>query len=132
MSVSNALQRAIYELLIGDAAVSAFVGDRVCDAPPSTVQSPCITFGPSDVVFDEEVCSSGRVETVQLDLWSDAQDGKREVKAMCDAVKRALDGAEPSLIDGQLIAMQVLSMRVFDDPGGGYHGVVPVECTIED
>lgn len=131
MSLSNAIQRAIYQLLIADTAVAAIVGTRVSDGPFSDETTPSITFGPSDVEFDEALCADGRVETVQLDLWSDAQDGKREVKALCDAVKAALHNAEPTLDTGSMIAMRVTAIRVMDDPAGGYHGIVTVECTAE-
>lgn len=132
MSESNALQRLIFERLSSFAAVTAIVGTRIADAPPSTLAQPSITFGASDVVPEDFTCFSGRVETIQIDCWSEAQDGKREVKALTDAVYHALHlySAEP--VDGALVLMRVTLMRVLDDPAGGHHGVVQVEADLED
>lgn len=131
MSLSNAIQRAIFERLVASPAVAAIVAGRVYDAPPSTVQAPYITFGPSDVVFDDMACISGRIETVQIDCWSEAQDGKREVKALSDAVAAALHDYEATLTVGRLVLMEVVAVRVMDDPSGAHHGVITVECTAE-
>lgn len=132
MSESNALQRLIFERLSSFAAVTAIVGTRIADAPPSTLAQPSITFGPSDAVPEDFTCFSGRVETIQIDCWSEAQDGKREVKALTDAVYKALHlySAEPA--SGALVLMRVVLMRVLDDPDGGMHGIVQVECEMED
>lgn len=132
MSESNALQKLIFDRLSSFAAVTAIVGTRIADAPPSTLAQPSITFGPSDVVPEDFTCFSGRVETIQIDCWSEAQDGKREVKALTDAVYKALHlyNAEPS--SGALVQMRVGVMRVLDDPAGGFHGIVQVECEMED
>jgi hypothetical protein len=132
MSESNALQRLIFDRLSSFPAVTAIVGTRITDAPPSTLPQPSITFGPSDIVPEDFTCFSGRVETIQIDCWSEAQDGKREVKALTDAVYKALHlyNAEPS--SGALVQMRVGVMRVLDDPAGGFHGIVQVECEMED
>lgn len=133
MSISNALQVLIYERLVADVTVGALVGDRIYDRPPATVPVPYITFGPSDYVPDDDECIDGRIETVQLDVWSEAQDGKRECKAIVDAVKAALHDAEADLDSGALNTMRVVLVRVFDDPDGRTtHGIVQVECMIDE
>ncbi len=133
MSISNALQALIYERLVADAGVGALVGDRIYDRPSATVTSPYITFGPSDYVPDDDECIDGRVETVQLDIWSEAQDGKREAKAVVDAVKVSLHDAVGDLDNGALSTMRVVLVRVFDDPDGRTtHGIVQIECLIEE
>lgn len=133
MSISNALQAFIYQRLVDDAAVHALAGDRIYDRPPATVGAPYITFGPSDSVVDDDECIDARVETVQLDVWSEAQDGKRECKAIVDAVKASLHDAEGNLSTGALSTMRVVLTRVFDDPDGRTtHGVLQVECLIDE
>lgn len=132
MSESNALQKLIFERLSSFAAVTAIVGTRIADAPPSTLAQPSITFGPSDAVPEDFTCFSGRVETIQIDCWSEAQDGKREAKALTDAVYKALHLYSSEPASGALVLMRVVLMRVLDDPGGGTHGIVQVECEMED
>ena len=133
MSVSNSLQTLIYDLLVADAAVHALCSDRIYDRPDTTVQAPYITFGASDYVPDDHECIDGRIETQQLDIWSEALDGKRECKAIVDAVKAALHDAVGSLAVGALVTMRVGLVRVFDDPDGRTtHGVMRIEAVIEE
>ena len=133
MSTSNALQKLIYDQLVASGPVGALVGDRIYDRPSATVAPPYITFGASDSVPDDHECIDGRLETLQLDVWSEAQDGKRECKAIVDAVKRALHDAVGNLDVGALVTMRVTLVRVFDDPDGRTtHGIVQVEAVIEE
>jgi hypothetical protein len=133
VSISNALQVFLYERLVADVAVGALVGDRIYDRPAATASVPYITFGPSDYVPDDDECIDGRIETVQLDVWSEAQDGKRECKAIVDAVKSCLHDAVGDLEAGALVTMRITLIRVFDDPDGRTtHGVVQIEAVIEE
>jgi Protein of unknown function (DUF3168) len=133
MSISNALQKLVYDLLVADAGVGALVGGRIYDRPSATVAAPYVSFGPSDYVPDDEECINGRIEALQIDAWSEAQDGKREGKAICDAIKAALHDAVGSLSVGALVTMRVVLVRVFDDADGRTtHGVVQIEAVIEE
>lgn len=133
MSTSNALQKLIFDLLVASGPVGALVGDRIYDRPSISVTAPFITFGPSDSIPDDHECIDGRIENVQLDVWSEAQDGKRECKAIVDAVKAALHDAVGSLTVGALVTMRVTLVRVMDDPDGRTtHGIVQVEAVIEE
>jgi hypothetical protein len=133
MSASNALQKLIFDLLVADAGIGALVGDKIYDRPSAAVSAPYITFGPSDFVPDDHECIDGRIETVQLDVWSEAQDGKREAKAIVDAIRKCLHDAAGDLDAGALVSMRVGLARVFDDPDGRTtHGVVQIEAEIEE
>lgn len=133
MSVSFALQALIYARLTSYAPLTTIIGSRVADKPLSSMAFPCITFGPSDVVTDDYQCIAGRVETIQLDCWSRAQDGFREVKEITDHIKAALHLYQAEPASGALALMRVDMIRVFRDPDGQTsHGVVMVECTLED
>lgn len=133
MSTSNALQKLIYDRLVADAAVIAIVGTRVLDKPPAGTQVPYISFGPSDYVPEDADCVTGRVETIQIDCWSEAQDGKREVKALADAVKESLHEYAGSIDPGALVEMRVIQVRILDDPDGiSLHGIVTVEAQAEE
>ncbi|MDI3335868.1 DUF3168 domain-containing protein [Defluviimonas aestuarii] len=133
MSESNALQAMIVTCLKADAAVAAIVGQKVYDKPAATVSAPYLSIGPSDYVPEDADCIDGRTETVQIDCWSEAQDGKREVKALADAVKKALHGYAGTLTIGALVSLEAKLVRVLDDPDGiTLHGVVQVEALIEE
>lgn len=133
MSASNELQALMYQRLIGNAAVTAIVGNRVYDNPIGKDVFPYISFGPSDVVEDDADCISGRIETVQIDCWSRYQGGFREVKGLADAVKNALHRYAGTMETNTLVEMTVRGIRVFRDPDGlTSHGVVTVQAIVEE
>lgn len=133
MSASNSLQTLIYDLLVADTAVHAICADRIYDRPDTSVTAPFISFGASDYSPDDHDCIDGRIETQQIDIWSEALDGKRECKALADAVKAALHDAVGSLAVGALVTMRVVLVRVFDDPDGRTtHGVIQIEAVVEE
>lgn len=130
---SNALQRLIFQRLTSFTPLVALIGTRVVDPPRVDEVTPYVSFGPSDWQEDDADCIVGRVETIQLDIWSTAQDGQREAKDICDAVKKALHDYEADLGDHALASMRVPTVRVFRDPDGTTtHGVVQVEAVIEE
>lgn len=132
MSYSNALQTAIYARLTTYAPLVALVGARVYDAPPKGAAYPYVSFGPSDSVTEDMECIAAETQTLQIDIWSSAQDGQRECKAIRDQVKAALHlwQAEPTV--GALVLARVTLSRILPDPDNSLtHGVVQVECDVE-
>jgi len=131
--VSNAFQTLIFQRLTTFAPLVALIGTRVYDQPAAGAVAPYITFGPSDVVPQDVDCIDGRIETLQLDVWSEAQDGKRECKAICDAVRAALHRFAAEPVTGALVEMEIELTRVLDDPDGRTsHGVVQVRAMLEE
>jgi hypothetical protein len=132
-SVSLELQKAIYEALTSDDAVSALVGDRVYDGTPSNQQFPYITFGPNDRILEDLECISASTETLQLDVWSRDQGRLGPCKAVCDAVRNALHLAGLELQVNALVRIRVDRVRVFKDSDGvTAHGVVTIEADLEE
>lgn len=133
MSASNELQALIYDRLVANAGVHAVCGDRIYDNVPQDVDFPYVTFGPSDVVEDDAECITGRIETVQLDCWSRQQGRMKEVKSLADAVKDALHEYAGEMTINALVEMRVTGLRFFKDKDNiTAHGVVTVECTVEE
>ncbi len=133
MSEMNALQTLIYNRLTTCAPLVALVGQRVYDRPPLDAPNPYVSFGPSDVTIDDYDCINGRIETMQIDCWSTAEDGMRECKDIVDAVKKALHQWTADPLEGALVDLQVVLVRVFLDRDGiTTHGVVQVEATMEE
>lgn len=133
MSAGDELQAYIVAKLRDSAAVGVICADRVYDNIPSKAVFPYISIGASDYRPDDAQCIDGRIETVQLDCWSRDHGKKIEAKRLVDAVKKALHGQSGDLGVSALVQMRVSLVRVFSDPDGiTAHGVVQVECDIEE
>ncbi|KFI30963.1 hypothetical protein CG51_05835 [Haematobacter missouriensis] len=130
---SVALQDVILDALKADAAVTALVGERAWDQAPDGADYPHITIGPSSFFPDDYDCITGRVETVQVDVWSRDQGRKWPCKQIVDAVKRALHDKQGDMGVDALVNMEVALCQIMDDPDGiTTHGVVQVEALIEE
>jgi hypothetical protein len=133
MSLSQELQRVIYERLVADAGVHAVVEDRIYDNRPAAANFPCVTFGPSDSIEDDAECITGAVETLQIDCWARENGRIAPVKPVVDAVKKALHLKEIDLVAGSAVEVRVTMTRAFMDPDGlTAHGVVMVQVIIEE
>lgn len=133
MSSGDELQAFIVAKLRDSAEVGAICADRIYDNIPKDAAFPYISFGASDYRPDDAECIDGRVETVQLDCWSRDFGKLIETKRLVDAVKKALHGQTGDLGASALVQMRVSLVRVFRDPDGiSAHGVVQVECDIEE
>lgn len=132
MSASSALQKAVWQALTGDPAVSALVGDRVYDVPPDEPGVPYLSFGPSSVVTERRDGFRSRTEAVQIDVWT--RDGLRRqpCKAICDAVIDLLDQGRLTLDHPYGFArMDLVLARVMRDPDGiTTHGVLQFEAEV--
>ena len=136
---SVALQDVILDALKADAAVTALVAQHIWDQAPAEMPNgpktpyPHITLGPSSYFPDDVECITGRVETVQVDVWSRDQGRKWPCRNIVDAVKRALHGHEADMGADALVGMEVTLCQIMDDPDGiTTHGVVQVEALIEE
>lgn len=133
MSASEALQILIVAMLRDSSVVGALCEDRIYDNVPKHPVWPYVSFGPSDYYPDDSECVSGRVETLQIDCWSQRHGKLIEARALADAVNAALHGQPGDLGGYALVLMRVPSVRVFRDPDGiTGHGVVMVQAVIED
>jgi len=133
MSASFALQQAVFSRLTGYAPLVAVIGARVYDDPPKDAAYPFVSFGPMDAVVVDADCIDGATETLQIDVWSDAQDGQRECKAILAHVRKALHRFEAALTTGRLVGMRVVLAQTIPDPVKHItHGVLQVEADLED
>ncbi|MCH2096735.1 MAG: DUF3168 domain-containing protein [Rhodobacteraceae bacterium] len=133
MSVSVAFQTAVFEALTNDGALAKLIGDRVFDNVPQDAEYPYVSFGPTDFFPSDVEGVSGRVEALQIDVWSEDHGRKRECKTICDAVKSALHEVDLELDAGAVDRIQVTGVRVFLDKDNiTAHGIISVECEIEE
>ena len=132
-SASVELQDLILARLKGWPALTAILGGRVYDGPPSKPTFPYISLGPSDVVPMDADCFHDREETIQIDVWHRDQGRRWQCKATVDAVKDALHEYAGDLATHALVELRVELARVMDDPDGiTVHGVVQVTALIEE
>ena len=133
MSTSVDFQTVIFDRLIADAGVNALVADRIYDRMPANGDYPCVTFGPSDYSPENMECITARSETIQIDCWAQDHGRLRPAKEIVDAVKAALHQFDGVIAQGNLITLNVESVRVFLDSDGIIaHGIVTVTGEIEE
>lgn len=132
MSASAGLQKFIRAALLADAGISALIGDRVYDRRPDDPQFPYVSFGASDFSPDNMEGLSARIETIQIDVWSRAV-GAVECRRLNDLIKAALHQAGGEMDGGDLVLMNVLTVRTMRDPDQlTTHGVLTIEAHIEE
>lgn len=133
-SVWPETQKAIFDLLVADAGVHAFVADRIYDGVPDDVATPFIAFGPSDVTIETDACGqTHRSERLQIEAWASDHSRLWKCKAICDAIKAALHQAESDLDEGALVSVEVVSMAVRPDADGIMaQGIVSVEIKTDE
>lgn len=133
MTASSELQKLVFDTLTGDAGLTAIVGARVYDRALPNAQFPFISFGPTSFFLVQDDCLAGRIETIQVDVWSESKGGKRQCKDIVDLVVDALNGLEAELSTVTVADMRVVLVQVLDDPDGiTSHGVVQVEALIDE
>lgn len=133
MTSTEELQRLLRNALEGNTPIMdlAFkVYDHVPDKPFGSKRS-YISFGPIDTTDDDADCIDAVVTTVQVDVWS-VKEGAIECRRLTDLVRRALHHKSLALDEHALVDTQVPLTRVIPDPGGYHHGIVSVECMIEE
>jgi hypothetical protein len=130
---SQELQTALFLALGANADVSAIVADRIYDHRPDFDNFPCLTFGPTDTLFQDMDCIASRTETIQIDCW--VREGGKLVgaKVLADTVRTALHLRELALTTHALALLEIEGIRVFLDPDGKTaHGVVTLTALVEE
>jgi len=133
MSAPAALQTLIYETLVADADVHAFVADRIYDNVPENREFPYVSFGSTQ--DDDEPLEGVTSEEhfFDIDIW-DRSEGRLVIaKRIASAVKAALHHADLSLPNPYALGLiEVESTRVLRDPDGKTaHAILTVRAEIE-
>lgn len=103
--VSAALQTAIYQSLVADAALGALVGADIYDAIPSgTLPSLYVALGPEVVKDRSDKTGGGAEHEFSVSIVTDSA-GFATAKQAAGAVSDALVDAELTLNRGTLIAL---------------------------
>lgn len=109
--IGAALQAAVYQKLVSDAALGALVGAAVYDSiPPGTVTGTYVSLGPEDVRDASDQVGRGAVHEFTVSVVTD-QAGFQSAKAVATAVSDALSNADLALARGRLVGLWFLSAR---------------------
>lgn len=133
MSHENALVRGLIARLGADAAVTALLGDppRIWDEPPADAVLPWLRIGRSEsrpVAAD----GGGMEHRLSLSCISNFA-GAEQVKAVCAAVRAALDDAEIVTDGVRIVSLRTTFTDVFrSGDGRRTYGVMRLRAVTED
>lgn len=121
MSAASALQKAIYERLSGDVALTALIGgNAVTDRRPAAPAAPLVVIAGIDSTDHSTATEPGEEHAITLDIWTDAA-GHRQVQAIAAAVRTALHDAALSLTGHRLVLLFHRETRVAREGKSRFH-----------
>ena len=131
-SAGWALQRAIYETLMADAAVTtALGGARIHDDVPRGAELPYVTIGQSSARDWSTGTEDGEEHTLTLHVWSRAN-GRRQVQQIMGLVRGALNEAALNVTGHRVVNLRHEFGEARRDPDGEtYHGLMRFRAVTE-
>lgn len=132
MSASHELQKAIYQALAADAALTALLGGaKVYDAVPQSAKFPYVALGRASMRDWSTGTEEGREHSIVLDVWSRAA-GTREAQEIVAAIEDALAGVPLALAGHHLVNLR-FDAAEFRREGNGetVHGLVRFRAVTE-
>ncbi|SLN45997.1 hypothetical protein AQS8620_01890 [Aquimixticola soesokkakensis] len=109
--VAAALQAAVYQTLVNDAALDALVDGAIYDAAPSgTVPSLYVALGPEDVIDASDVSGGGARHEFVVSVVSDSA-GFLTAKQVAAAISDALVDVDLVLSRGTLVGLWFASAK---------------------
>lgn len=103
--MAGALQAAVYQHLLADAALGTLVGAAIYDAlPPGDLPQTYVSLGPEEVRQASDGTGGGAQHRFTVSVVT-AEPGFGAAKAAAAAVADALDGADLALSRGRLVGM---------------------------
>ncbi len=118
------LQRAVFEALTADAALSRLIDGRVYDQPPGATPFPYVTFGRTSLYDWSTGTESGTEQLFTLHVWSKAK-GKKETLAIMEAARTVLEGARLPLATEHLVDLTLeFAEARHDEDLSVHHGLL--------
>ncbi|WP_114964944.1 DUF3168 domain-containing protein [Alkalilacustris brevis] len=106
--VTAALQAAVFQRLVQDAALDALVGGAIHDAvPPGTPPGTFVLLGPEEAFDRADISGGGAEHRFTVSVVTDAS-GFLAAKAIAAAVSDALVDAPLTLMRGRLVSLGFL------------------------
>lgn len=130
------LQGAIIQRLRGNASLTALIGERSYDNPPTDDKGqvapsifPYVSIGPTSAEQANADCIYADDIVFQLDVWS-LQPAQKQMRDIADAVRRSLRGWEPSLSVNALVTLDYWRTDYIKD-GNINHASIRYTATVE-
>ena len=128
------LQKGVRAALVADAGVSALVGAKIYDEPPSSAVLPYVRFGDISPSAADTDSTEGAEVQIGLIAHSRPVAGRVEAVQIVEAVKNALHRQETAVtVTGfnlvQLIFQTYAATR--DPEGRGYTATISLRATVE-
>jgi hypothetical protein len=130
---SFALQQAIVTALSADAGVKALLGDppRLYDDVPRKSAFPYATLGEGELQPWDTASERGFAHALMFHVWS-RYGGRKEAKAVLDALYAVLHDASLSLAGHRLVNLRFEFADIFRDADGEtYHAVARYRAVTE-
>lgn len=130
-SAEAALQKAVYDALVGNVALMARV-TAVKDWVPNAQGYPYVSIGESTAIPFDTQTTDGQEHTITIHTWVQGQ-GRKECKEIMSLIYEALHRASLSVTGHQsILCMQVFSEVLKDPDGITHHGVQRFRVITED
>lgn len=125
------LQKAVFDALGGEAALTALVGQRIHDHAPANVAFPYITFGRTSFYDWSTGTEKGTEQLFTLHVWSKAK-GKQEALDIMEIIRARLDDAALALDQHHLVNLRLeFAEARYDEDLSVYHGLVRFRAVTE-
>jgi hypothetical protein len=127
------LQKAVFEALAADAAVTALLGSgKIYDRAPANVAFPYLTFGRTSIFDWSTGTESGTEQLFTVHVWSKAK-GKKETLAIMEAVRALLDDGSLELDQHHLVNMRLeFAEARYDEDLSVHHGLLRFRAVTEE
>jgi hypothetical protein len=127
------LQKAVFDALAADAAVTALLGGgKIYDHAPANVAFPYLTFGRTSIFDWSTGTESGTEQLFTLHVWSKTK-GKKETLAIMEAVRALLDDAALELDEHHLVNMRLeFAEERYDEDLSVHHGLLRFRAVTEE
>jgi hypothetical protein len=133
------LINVIFARLRATAALTALVGVKIYDNPPSATNapsSPYISLGSSDALTEDIDCVDGYEVTLQIDAWSWGSGeaySSVQVRKIAHEIKKALHNQELPFSSNALVSLTHNITRFLrDDNNAVNHAAVSITAIIEE
>lgn len=130
------LQVAVVQRLRADTGVTALIGAKTYDNPPTNDDGeiapslfPYVSIGASSMTPDNAECIHADDIIFQLDVWS-IDLPKKQMRDIAEAVRRALRDWEPTLSDNALVSFEYDGTTYIQD-GNINHAAIRYTALIE-
>lgn len=130
---ANELQKAVFVVLAGDAAiVAALGGPKIIDHAPANVAFPYITFGRTSIYDWSTGTESGAEQLFTLHVWSKAK-GRQEAQGIMELARARLHDQSLTLDNHALVNCRLEFAEVrYDDDLAVYHGLLRFRAVVEE